>query len=168
MKGTPSTSEFKHTAEGNSISRRQPARIFFLFGLAIAMLASLTTAGYAQNAVTPADLSGTWVATLVGNTGCGFTAMRVYFDLNSAGSGNGTAKITGHSSGCADSTTAGLNFNIISLDSEGNGTAGLSCGPSCGWVFNIQVAAGNTVFNLVDVDPSNPGNYLAGVAIHKQ
>lgn len=48
----------------------------------------------------------------------------------------------------------------------GSGTGNLSCGVSCGWELNIQVAASAQIFNLVDVAPENPNNYIAGTAIH--
>jgi hypothetical protein len=51
------------------------------------------------------------------------------------------------------------------LDSNGSGTAGLTCGAGCGFTFQIQVAPDRTVFNLVDV--TDPNNFLEGVAIHQ-
>jgi hypothetical protein len=50
---------------------------------------------------------------------------------------------------------------------NGSGTAGLSCGTACGWALNIQVSPDRSIFNVVDVSPSSPGNYLQGVAIHQ-
>jgi hypothetical protein len=43
----------------------------------------------------------------------------------------------------------------------------LSCGPGCGWNLIIQVAKNRQIFNVVDVDHLNPGNYLEGTAIHQ-
>jgi len=119
----------------------------------------------AGDIVTP-DLTGDWQATLYGNTGCGISAMLVTFTLNSSGQAS-NATITGHAAGCADATTGGLSFDIASLNPDGSGTAGLSCGTACGWEFNIQVSPDRSSFNLVDVATVNPFNYLAGVAIRQ-
>jgi hypothetical protein len=124
------------------------------------------TAGVPLQAITRAQLAGHWAATIVGNTGCGLTSMYVTFTLNSSGHGNGTATIVMHGQ-CGDNTTSGVNFNINSLNASGSGTAGLSCGVGCGWVLTIQVSKSAQVFNLVDVEPSNPNNYIAGTAIHQ-
>jgi hypothetical protein len=113
-----------------------------------------------------AALKGRWAATIVGNTGCGLTSMFVTFGLNSAGHGNGTATIVSHSQ-CGDTTTSGLDFNVNSLNANGKGTAGLSCGAGCGWVLTIQVSKNAQVFNLADVEPTNPNNFIAGTAIHQ-
>jgi hypothetical protein len=104
------------------------------------------------------------VVSLVGNTGCGLSAMQATFNLNS--SGIGTATITGHGQ-CGDSVTTGQTFAVNTLSSNGSGTAGLTCGTGCGWTFNIQVAPDRSTFSLVDVSSANPNNYLAGVAIHQ-
>jgi hypothetical protein len=50
---------------------------------------------------------------------------------------------------------------------NGSGTANLSCGTGCGWDFNIQMAPDRSTFSLVDVSAANPGNDLAGVAVHQ-
>lgn len=110
-----------------------------------------------------ADLYGPWVITLTGNTGCGLTAMHVAINMNSTGTG--TAVTTMHAQ-CGDSVLAGQTFKILTLNTNGSGTAGLSCGPGCGWEFRFQVAPDRQIMNLVDVSPLNPGNYLAGVAVH--
>jgi hypothetical protein len=57
---------------------------------------------------------------------------------------------------------------IQTLKRDGSGTANLSCGVGCGWEFTIQVDRHGTIFNLVDVDPANPGNFVAGTAIRQQ
>ena len=121
----------------------------------------ITLAGVGQ--VTTADLSGQWVATLHGFTGCGQHAMHVSINMNNAGSG--TATITNHGQ-CGDSVLTGQTFKIDSLNSNGTGTAGLTCGPGCGWTLRFQVSPDRTVMNLVDVEGFNPGNYLVGVAVH--
>jgi hypothetical protein len=72
-----------------------------------------------------------------------------------------------HTSGCGDIKSTGVPFVIQSLNANGSGTANLSCGSGCGWEFNIQVNHDSTIFNLVDVDPNNPGNYFEGTAIRQ-
>jgi len=54
------------------------------------------------------------------------------------------------------------------LSPNGSNIAGLTCGEGCGWQFNIQVAPNLEVFNLVDVDPANPNNYVKGTAIRQE
>jgi hypothetical protein len=66
---------------------------------------------------------------------------------------------------CGDNTLTGQTFTITALDSHGSGTAGLSCGPGCGFTFAIQVAPNREVFNLVDV--TDPRNFWEGTAIHQ-
>jgi len=122
--------------------------------------------------VTKADLAGPWQATLIGNTGCGLVSMLVTFTLNSSGTAT-NATITTHlsgpsTSGCTDgSVTTGQTFTVNSLNSNGSGTAGLSCGPDCGWVFEIQVAPDRGVANLTDVDTANQFNTPTGTMIHQ-
>lgn len=111
------------------------------------------------------DLTGSWQVTLFGETGCGVSAGLVTFTLNSSGvAANATA--TGHSAGCPDGTVTGLNFTVLSLNPDGSGKVNLTCGPGCGWNFDIQVSPDRALFNLVDVDPKNPSNFYAGVAIN--
>ncbi len=114
--------------------------------------------------ITRADLQGSWQIALNGNTGCGLTAMLVNVAMNNAGTGTGTVKM--HAS-CGDSTLNGQTFQITSLNTNGSGTANLTCGAGCGWNFNIQVSPDRSTFNMVDVDPANPGNFLSGVAVHQ-
>jgi len=120
--------------------------------------------------ITLASLRGSWALTLVGNTGCGISSMYVTFTLNASGVDN-NATIIGHSTGCTDATTSGLTFEIHQLNPDGSGTAGLSCGPSCGWELMIQVERANEgeshVFTVADVSHLNPLNVLAGTAIRK-
>jgi hypothetical protein len=118
----------------------------------------------ATGTITKADLSGPWAMTVTGVTGCGETTMYVTFTLNSAGSGTSTQQ--GHSAACGDNTGSAP-ITITSLNPNGSGTANLSCGTGCGWDFTIQVSPDRSVFNLVDVSPANPGNFLEGVAIHQ-
>jgi hypothetical protein len=133
--------------------------------IAIAMAAMLSVpvasqAGVGQ--ITLADLHGPWTATLMGFTGCGQHAMHVAINMNNAGSG--TATITNHSQ-CGDSVQTGQTFKVSSINTSGTGTANLSCGTGCGWVLRFQVSPDRTVMNLVDVEPANPGNFLAGSAV---
>jgi len=146
--------------------RRQVARL-----ASLAVLSIITIAAHAQTsarpAVTVSQLAGSWTAALVGNTGCGFTSMRVTFTLDSAGTGTATISANSASTnpGCGPGVNTGQTFTINSLIANGSGTASLSCGPDCGWNFNIQVAPNREIFNLVDV--VNDGNYLAGTAVRQ-
>ncbi len=114
-------------------------------------------------AASVAGLAGPWVATLVGNTGCGLTTMYVTFSLNSAGTGN--ANITTHGQ-CGDGTISDP-ITVSAVAPNGAGTAHLSCGTDCGWDFKIQVLPGSKLFSLVDVSPGNPNNYLEGTAVYQ-
>lgn len=115
--------------------------------------------------ITKSDLSGAWQITLTGNTGCGLVSMLVNVTLDATGTGS-NAVIKTHGQ-CGDSTASGNTFQILTLAANGSGTANLSCGAGCGWNFNIRVSPDRSIFNLVDVDPANPNNYLGGVAIHQ-
>jgi len=112
-----------------------------------------------------AELQGDWVATLSGNTGCGISSMLVTFHLDAHGSGAGTATIKGHSTGCKDSRTSGLDFSIQHMGPDGKGFAGLSCGDGCGWGLDFQVNRSNDIMTLTDVSKGNPNNTPTGVAI---
>lgn len=149
--------------------RRQPVRHAFLAVLLLVGIASVVTLSTAQDvaqppAATRAKMVGPWTVTLVGNTGCGISSMLVTFNLDITG--NALATVKGHSTGCADATTTGLPFQIITLNANGTGTAGLSCGTGCGWTFGIQVAANGKTFNLADVTDGG-NNILAGVGVHQ-
>jgi hypothetical protein len=150
---------------------RQSARILFLAVLCIATIVSVVKLSRASiGTITKADLSGNWQMTLIGNTGCGLSSYVVTFTLNSSGTATNAAE-TGHfttGSPCTDgSVTSGQTFTISSLSSSGSGVANLSCGASCGWNFDIQVAPDRSVFNVVDVSTANPNNLLEGTAIHQ-
>jgi len=122
---------------------------------------SLATIG----TITKSDLSGPWQITLTGNTGCGLSTMLVNVTLNNSGIGtNATIKMHGQ---CGDSVSSGNTFQILTLNGNGSGTANLSCGASCGWSLNIQVSPDRSTFNIVDVDPANPNNYIGGMAVHQ-
>jgi hypothetical protein len=119
----------------------------------------------AGNIVTT-NLAGPWQLALDGVTGCGNTSMSVTFTLSALGVAVNAAE-TGHSAGCGDSTTTGNTFTVTSLNADGSGTAGLTCGTGCGWTFNIQASPDRSTFNVVDVAAINPNNYLAGEAVHQ-
>jgi hypothetical protein len=116
------------------------------------------------------DLAGPWQAALLwSNSGCGPASGLVNFTLDSTGNTN-SATLVGHAGagpGCGDSTTT-QTFTIHTLNPNGSGTAGLTCGVGCGWEFTIQVDRQRSMFNLVDVDPANPGNFVAGTAIRQE
>ena len=120
---------------------------------------------YARTPITMGQLAGTWVIALIGDTGCGISTSYVIVTLNASGSGMATNR--SHTSGCGNPVQTEP-FAINTLNREGNGTANLSCGPACGWEFKIQVGPSVQVFNLVDVDPNNPGNYLEGTAVRQE
>jgi hypothetical protein len=115
------------------------------------------------------DLAGSWQAALVySNTGCGPASGLVNFTLDSNGTTN-TATLVFHThvaGPCMDSTST-QTFTVQTLNPDGSGTAGLTCGTGCGWQFNIQVDRQRSIFNLVDVDPQNPDNFVAGTAIRQ-
>jgi hypothetical protein len=152
---------------------RQAVRTALLIVLAMFVVAGIGKFSRASiGNFTKADLAGPWQATLIGNTGCGLVSMKVNFTLNSSGTAT-NATITTHLSGPATSTckdgtvTTGQTFMIGTLNSNGSGTAGLSCGVSCGWVFQIQVSPDRGVANLTDVDTLNPFNTPTGTMIHQ-
>jgi hypothetical protein len=123
----------------------------------------LSLPGWASiGSIVKSDLAGSWQIALRGTTGCGFVSMQANITLNTAGSGTGTLRTHGV---CGDTTLPGQTFTIASLKTTGSGTASLTCGTGCSRTFDIQVAAGRSKFNLVDVSPANPGNFLEGVAI---
>lgn len=124
-------------------------------------LPTASSAGVGQ--ITLPDFAGNWIATLQGVTGCGPTAMHVQISMNNAGTGTATTTLHGQ---CGNSTTAGLTFRILSVNTNGTGTANLTCGVGCGWNLRFQLSPDRAVMNLVDVDPANPGNYIAGTAVH--
>jgi hypothetical protein len=115
--------------------------------------------------ITKSDLSGPWQITITGNTGCGLVSMLVNVTLNTAGKGT-NAVIQTHGQ-CGDSTLAGETFQVLTMSANGSGTANLSCGVGCGWNFNIQVSPDRSTFNMVDVDPLNPNNFIGGMAVHQ-
>jgi hypothetical protein len=113
--------------------------------------------------VTLPDLYGGWFATFSGVTGCGPTAMQLEMRMGSTGIGEGRLTMHGQ---CGNSVLPGQTFRVLTLDPSGAGTANLSCGQGCGWNLSFQVSPDRQIMNLVDIDPMNPGSYIAGVAVH--
>jgi hypothetical protein len=148
----------------NTINNYRPARLAVLAVLLLVTVGSLVSLSAAANAkpkalITIAQLAGPWQVSIVGNTGCGISSMMLSVTLNSSGTGTGT--LTGHS-GCGNSSGP-QTFSIISLNGNGSGTAGLSCGSDCAWTFAIQVAPNRQTFSVVDL--TDPNQYLAGTAV---
>jgi hypothetical protein len=145
-------------------NRRKFARLVLPVALClIASLALVKRSSATIGNITKADLTGPWVVSLYAQTGCGVGTSQVNFTLNAVGvSTAATNKV--HNS-CGDSTTTGNTFTITSLNTNGSGTAGLTCGTGCGWTFNIQVAPDRSTFTLVDL--TDPLNYLQGTAVHQ-
>ena len=140
-----------------------PARVVFVAVFALIILVSVAKVSKGTGVIGKEDLAGSWQATLVGDTGCGAGTIVVDFTLNS--SGTGPATLHGHS-GCGNTTTSGQTFTVTTMNTNGSGTAGVSCGPACGFTFSIQVAPDRAVFNMADITDPIP-NALAGVAIHQ-
>jgi hypothetical protein len=143
---------------------RQAVRLALAMTLVLVSVMALVGVSAAQNApvkpsITVSQLAGRWQITAVGNTGCGISSILFTGTLNSSGTATGTLK---GNNGCGASSST-QTFNIISLNANGSGTAGLTCGTGCGWTFNIQVSPNLQVFNLVDI--TDPSNYLAGTAV---
>jgi hypothetical protein len=142
----------------------QPARLALFSVLLLVVLLSIVTFGVAadvkaKSGITVSQLAGPWQIAVVGNTGCGISSLLFNGTLDAHGKSTGTLTFN---SGCGLSTTT-ESFDILSLKSDGSGTAGLTCGSSCGWTFNIQVNRARLVMNLVDV--TDPDNWLAGTGV---
>lgn len=132
-------------------------------------LAKRARAAHEHDSIQIKDLAGPWQAALVySNTGCGPASGLVNFTLDSTGTTH-SATLVFHS-GCGDTTTSTEAFTIKSLNPNGSGTAGLTCNNQvgCGWELNIQVDRQRSMFNMVDVNPANPNNYVAGTAIRQE
>jgi len=120
--------------------------------------------------MTVASLQGTWQMSFMGITGCGFSTSVVTIVLDATGNGTATSRYhtQGQNPGCGDGiASTPVPFNISSLNPDGSGTGGLSCGPGCGWALVIQVSENGQVFSAIDVDPMNPGNFVQGIAIRR-
>ncbi|MBV8277932.1 MAG: hypothetical protein JO170_22085 [Verrucomicrobia bacterium] len=137
----------------------QLAAAFFVTLVSVGTVANTNAQGIALS-----SLKGRWALSLVGSTGCGHQSIYATFKLDATGSGSATVQFHGD---CGDTTTENLPFVIQSLNPDGSGRANLSCGPACGWNLIIQVAKDGELFSAVDVDPVNPGNFLAGTAVRQ-
>jgi len=142
-------------------TRFKPTRFAVLGLLLLATVGSLVGVSAAANPIKVAQLVGPWQVAVSGNTGCGVSSLLYNGKLDSIGHSTGT--LTGSSAGCGSSTTTET-FNILTLNGDGSGTAGLTCGAGCGWVFNIQVSRDKLVINMVDVLDGG-SNVLAGTAV---
>jgi hypothetical protein len=115
----------------------QLARLASLVVLALVVIVTMTTPSSATGDIVKADLAGRWQMTIIGQTGCGFGTTLYTFTLSASGS---SSNVTGtyHTAGCGDGTSSGNTFAILTLNADGSGTAGLSCGSGCGWNQNGQ------------------------------
>jgi len=113
--------------------------------------------------IATSDLTGSWQMTLFYTDGCGIGDTLASFTLNSSGQSSDVSEIY-HSVGCGTGGVNGYTFTIESLNANGYGTAGLSCGTGCGFTFDVQVSPDRSTIALVDV--SDPSNFLAGVAVN--
>lgn len=145
---------------------RQRARFALLFVLSLITIIAVSKPSSATGNVNKADLAGPWQMTIIGETGCGFGTTLYKFTLNASGVATNVSG-TSHTAGCGDTTSSGNTLTITSLNSDGSGTAGLTCGTGCGWNLTIQVSPDRTTFNVIDVSSANPGNFIEGVAIHQ-
>jgi hypothetical protein len=145
---------------------RQRLVLVVVLGL-VSLGVGLVKLAYAKEPLSVAHLAGPWQAALVwSGSGCGPASGLVNFTLDSNGTTN-SARLDFHGA-CGNSITNNQTFTVQTLNLDGSGTAGLSCGVGCGWEFNIQVDRDRNIFNLTDVDPANPGNFVAGTAIRQR
>ena len=151
-----------------TLSQGRRTRFVFVVGLCLVGIGSLfklAQPAAAQNPLSVSQLAGPWQAALLwSGSGCGPMAGLVKFTLDNTGTTN-AAVLTTHGI-CGDYTST-VTFSILSLNAQGSGTANLTCGQACGWGLVIQVAPNGQIFNIVDVSPGNPGNYVAGTAIRQ-
>jgi hypothetical protein len=128
---------------------------------ALLVIGTEVTAANAAEDITIAQLKGNWQAALLwSSSGCGAMSGLLNFTFGTNGTTSTATLAT--NSGCGASTST-QSFTSDSLNPNGSGTAGLTCGSGCGWQFNIQVAPNLQIFNLVDV--INGSNYVEGTAI---
>jgi hypothetical protein len=144
----------------------QLARLASFVVLSLVTVVAMSTPGSATGNIVKADLTGAWQMTIIGQTGCGFGTSIYSFTLDANGVSS-NVRGSYHTAGCGDGTFSGDAFTIVSLNPDGSGTAGLSCGSGCGWNLCIQVSPDRSTFNVVDVSSANPNNYIEGVAVHK-
>jgi hypothetical protein len=134
----------------------------FLDGLAV-------LSSPADNIVT-ADLKGDWTFALMGNQLSACSGPETWTvsalattSLDTAGAGD--LSVTLHT---RDGDFTGENpFSILGLNPDGSGTALIECDPGLGFTFSIQVSPDRSMFNLVTVSASDPGDFLAGVAMRR-
>jgi hypothetical protein len=139
-------------------------KVLSALSAALLVIGPAAPSANAEN-ITVAQLQGKWQAALLwSSSGCGAMSGLLNFTFGTNGT-TSTATLTTNS-GCGASTST-QSFTIQSLNPNGSGTAGLTCGEGCGWQFNIQVAPNREIFNLVDVDAANPNNYVEGTAIRQ-
>ncbi|HWZ84213.1 MAG TPA: hypothetical protein VNW47_16415 [Terriglobales bacterium] len=131
------------------------------FAALLVILTALVGVSEAAAPITVAQLAGPWQIAVSGNTGCGVTSLLYNGKLDNTGKSTGT--LTFSSAGCGLTTTT-QTFNILSMSGNGAGTAGLTCGDGCGWIFTFQVSRNKQVINLVDVSDGG-ANVLAGTAM---
>ena len=141
--------------------QRKPARFV------LPILLSLVPLAFGHDKIAAAlsllDLQGPWQAGLIwSGSGCGPQSGFLKANLNNAGV-DGAATLVTHGA-CGDSTSM-QTFTIQSLNPDNSGTANLSCGPGCGWTFQIQVHLDGLTMNMVDV--TDPGNFGEGTAIRQ-
>jgi hypothetical protein len=154
----------KYPSVGRTKYRQLGRLLPVLVVMSLTMMFSVRPSGATVGTITKADLSGPWQAALVGSSGCGTGTLLIDFTLNT--SGTGSATLVGHSSGCGDTTVTGQTFNISSVNANGSGVAGVSCGVGCGFNFKIQVSPDRGTFNIVDTTDPIP-NFWAGTAVHQ-
>jgi hypothetical protein len=140
-------------------------RLIFSVALSVITLFAVSKPSLATGNVVPADLSGNWQMTIIGETGCGFGTTLYTFTLNASGVATNVSGVS-HSA-CGTGNFSGDSFTIHSLSANGSGLANLTCGTGCGWNLNVQVAPDRSTFTVIDVSASNPGNFIQGVAIHQ-
>ncbi len=142
-------------------------RLVGMFALALVTVAIIVRPSKASiGNVSKADLAGNWQMTTIGQTGCGFGTTLYNFTLSASGTSSNVSAVS-HTAGCGNGSSSGNSFTIGTLNANGSGTAGLSCGSDCGWNLTIQVAPDRSTFNVIDVSSANPNNFIEGVAVHQ-
>jgi hypothetical protein len=151
---------------GRQRGRWKSALLCALSFAAAAAMIPLRASADDGDPMTVASLKGTWQMTFMGITGCGFSTSVVTIVLDATGTGTATSRY--HTAGCGDGiASTPVPFNVFTLNPDGSGTAGLSCGAACGWALVIQVEKNRQLFTAIDVDPMNPGNFVSAVAVRR-
>jgi hypothetical protein len=141
---------------------RQAVRTGLIVAFSTLFLLGTAAPGSATGNIVKSDLKGTWQISLRGSTACGFVSMRATMTFGLTGVGTGPLTIHGD---CGDSTLTGQTFTVTKLAGTGGGSGTLTCGASCLWHFEIQVAPDRKKFNLADVTFTETDTFLDGVAI---